>query len=130
MFSVKRLGGSSSCNIQIRESRPGEGREPRHYLRRAIFILKSKSASRDPETATLKAFALMDISASAKVALGRWSVLGGYDPLPDFLELLELATARLAPFANKCLPVSLFLGAINAYVGGLVTLTPAQRMSA
>lgn len=130
MFSVKRLGGSASYNIQIRESRPGEGREPRHFLRRAIFILKSKSASRDLETAALKAFALMDISASVKVALGRWSVLGVYDPLPDFLEIRELATARLAPFANKCLPVSRFLGAINAYVSGLIMLTPTQRMGA
>lgn len=128
MFSVQRLGGNASYNIQIRESRPGEGREPRHFLRRAIVILKSKSAGRDPETAALKAFALMDISASVKVTLGRWSVLGEYDPLPDFLEIRELATARLARFANQYPPVSRFLSAIDAYVGGLLMLSPTQRM--
>jgi hypothetical protein len=57
-------------------------------------------------------------------------VFGGYDPLPDFLEIRELAVSKLSRAASKNRPVTLFLGAIDAYVDGLMTLTRAQRMSA
>lgn len=116
--------------VFVTESRPGEGGEPRHFFRRAIYALKPKFTRRDTTAAALKAFALMDIGASVGNSIGRWSQSGGYDPVPDFLELRELAATRLGPVGNESRAVVLLRTAIDAYLSGFLSLTPAQRMRA
>ncbi|MES2493712.1 MAG: hypothetical protein V4579_10585 [Pseudomonadota bacterium] len=81
--------------IIIRESRPGEGNEPRHFVRRAILALKGKAAGRNVARSVMKADALMFFGCAVATSMSRWSLDGSYDPLSDLRELRARATRML-----------------------------------
>lgn len=87
--------------IIIKEARPGEANEPRNFIRRAIYTLKGKVASRNVEMAFLKADALMLFGCAVAVSTGCWSPTSCYDPLPDFRELQQRAMRLMAQSADE-----------------------------
>jgi hypothetical protein len=89
--------------VQVRESRPGEWDEPRHFLRRAIFVLNSrKSVNRNRAAAAQKAYALFELAFMRAIEIGTWSPTPEYyDPLPDLVELRDMAAKRLGGVADE-----------------------------
>lgn len=91
--------------VTISESRPGELDEPRHLIRRAIAAVKAgRVARRKPLATAIKMNSLILVAALKAKKIGGWSRDRTYDPLPDFLELRDVAARRLwSSAAANCL---------------------------
>lgn len=119
-----------TTSIIIRESFPGEGREPRIFFRRAIYALKGKTAARRVEIACLKAFALLETGLGVAVSVGGFSRIGRYDPLPDLRELQQRAE-RLKPRpGGEGYPARRFRNFLGGWVRLLEQYSEAERVGA
>lgn len=123
------LNSGGSYSVQIAATEVGEGGEPGSFLRGAISALSWDAAKSDITSATLTAYAMMDIACYIASEQGRWSKCGLYDPLPAFLELEELANSLLKPIEKKNRPAFLFRKAIGDKIRELKVLVRARSSS-
>lgn len=115
--------------VTISESRHGELDEPRHLIRRAIVAVKAgRVAQRRPQATAIKANSLIFAAALKAKEIAGWSQARTYDPLPDFLELRDVAARRLPPPAAENCPIAQCHAAISASISEFKSVSAAQRM--
>ena len=115
--------------VTITESRPGELDEPRHLIRRAIAAVKAgKVARRKPKVTAIKVNSLILGAALRAKEIAGWSRARAYDPLPDFLELRDVAARRLPPSAAEGCPIAECLAALDDSISQFESVSAVQRM--
>lgn len=115
--------------VTITESRPGEADEPRHFIRRAIAVLKAGGTTSQNKTEkVLKAQALLALAFKRAQVIRSWSSSKNYDPLPDLRELQKVSKARLQQGSGAANLNAAFLECLDGCIGDLLEASPAQRM--
>lgn len=135
MLAVKLLSENRPADqgprhvVIISETRPRELDEPRHLIRRAIAAAKAgRAARRKPSVTAMKVNSLILTAALRAKAIVAWSRARTYDPLPDFLELRDVATRRLSPSAAVDCPIAACLAALDDSISQFESVSAAQRL--
>lgn len=94
--------------IVIVGEREGELDEPRHFILEAAQTIRTgKAMGRTHSATALKALGLLGAACHRAMCVQRWSMTTpDCNPLPDFVALHDLATARLGPVRKSGHPVT------------------------
>lgn len=94
----------------------GEMDEPVNFIREASRIIQTgRAAERSHSDTAAQALVLLQAACASAMRTGRWSP-PGHDPIPDLVELSELATARLGPVRKNGHVVTDFRSAVAALI--------------
>lgn len=122
--------GGARHFVTITESRANEADEPRHFIRRAIYVLKAGQGRPGTDRkGALKVIGLIQAASLRTQAIGGWSIAGGYDPLPDFLELLTAAAPMFRRSRVGDDQVAMLRLGIEGTIASLREASATQRMA-